>query len=769
MKYRWIYVAGSLFFTSVFFIHLNLLTFILLIYWWGKILYLKHRWGFIWSLVVACIVGLRLTVMPRASAIPSETSEMQLVVKQTTVKIDGDSMRFEAYHPQYNESLMVQYRLTSEQEKLSYLEQAPETVMVKGELVEPEPNSNIHQFNYQSYLNRKQIFYQFKANELVTAGQVERKQLALIVDQWRYVIIQKLEKIFFGSSLGYIRALLFADLNAISLETMQLYKTLGIVHLMSISGLHIDLMIKLIKRLMNSLHISKERSAFISIIVLPCYMVIAGMGVSVFRAVISNVLGMLTQLLKIPCSKSDCWSLTLILAICLNPYVTFSIGFQLSYGLSGLLILIAETRLLERFKSLQQLLIVNVLTNLVSIPIITYHFFEFPLVAFVLNLIFIPIFSMLLFPLVVGTFFIGLLIQNFNIVQPFVSVVNQLILLSEQVLDLFLNFKILTTVPGRLNLFAYMILAVALIGVMIQLSAKKWRWLGVCSAVYLLVLSNQQLSPFGAIYMMDIGQGDAIVIKPPFSRGAVMIDTGGQFSFEKEPWQERDKPFSLAEQTIIPSLKALGITHIDELYVTHGDHDHIGELEALTQLFHVKEVRGTEATYQSELFQSLSISKRTKFSVVNSPTKLNLKQKELWALMPDDSARQSVEDSNNHSLVLYGKFGERNWLFTGDLEEQGEKDMIQNYPNLPIDILKVAHHGSQTSTTEPFINQYQPQVGLISVGENNRYQHPHQEVIKRLEESDVTVYRTDKNGGILYRYSHIKWLNRLFSKFITVK
>lgn len=112
------------------------------------------------------------------------------------------------------------------------------------------------------------------------------------------------------------------------------------------------------------------------------------------------------------------------------------------------------------------------------------------------------------------------------------------------------------------------------------------------------------------------------------------------------------------------------------------------------------------------------------------------------------------EGGNNDSLVLYGKVGNYYWLFTGDVEEAGELELVAFYPHLKVDILKVGHHGSQTSTSEKFIQQIKPKIALISCGLNNRYNHPNGDVLGRLADLDTTIYRTDLQGSFRYTYSN---------------
>jgi len=111
------------------------------------------------------------------------------------------------------------------------------------------------------------------------------------------------------------------------------------------------------------------------------------------------------------------------------------------------------------------------------------------------------------------------------------------------------------------------------------------------------------------------------------------------------------------------------------------------------------------------------------------------------------------ETSNNRSIVIDAKLGNLRWLFTGDLEKEGEQRILKDFPNLKADVLKVGHHGSKTSTSEEFVQHLNPKVALVSAGQKNRYGHPHQEILELLKSYGVYIYRTDENGGVMYEFT----------------
>lgn len=338
MRFQWFYIAISLFLITIVILQPHWMGALVLLYWLIRILILRDKKILLIIFSLIALLNIRVWMMSKESNLPIDHSQDVLFIKPTTYRVDGDRLSFEGYSVNYREDIIVQYIISSKKEKERLHRDLPQILEVSGELKQPPANRNIHQFNYQDYLKRKQIHYIFKANKLTSVNLHYKIPIGFKLDYFRARIITYLNHFFDGHVLSYIKALLFADMQSLELETLDLYKSLGIIHLISISGLHIDLIIKVVKKILMLFKVSRERAGLVLMVILPTYFLLTGLGVSVFRAVVSNTLKTLFQTFDIKLSKSDAWSITLILAILINPYVVYSIGFQLSYGISGLLI-----------------------------------------------------------------------------------------------------------------------------------------------------------------------------------------------------------------------------------------------------------------------------------------------------------------------------------------------------------------------------------------------------------------------------------------------
>ena len=212
---------------------------------------------------------------------------------------------------------------------------------------------------------------------------------------------------------------------------------------------------------------------------------------------------------------------------------------------------------------------------------------------------------------------------------------------------------------------------------------------------------------------------------------------------KKEKWQERQTS-SNAEKTLIPYLKSRGIASLDVLVLTHTDTDHMGDMLEVAQHFSIKEIYVSKGSLTQPDFVQKLEQIETSVHVVKVGDEIPVFDSALQVLYPSGTG----DGGNDDSIVLYGEFFQTKFLFTGDLERQGETELLQRFPQLKADVLKAGHHGSKGSSSPEFLEQIQPKLALISAGQNNRYQHPHQETLQRFEKFNTAIYRTDQQGAI---------------------
>ena len=267
--------------------------------------------------------------------------------------------------------------------------------------------------------------------------------------------------------------------------------------------------------------------------------------------------------------------------------------------------------------------------------------------------------------------------------------------------------------------------------IILILSKKKYYYLLLILIIFhkIIPLCNNNFN----MVMFDVGEADSILISTPFRRKNILIDAGTGYEIDN----------------IITYLKSMGISKLDYLIITHGDNDHIGGSFALIEDYRVNRVIlncGAHNNLESDLIKLLNEKNIKYYSCIKD---LNLDKYKLYFLNT-----KIYDNENDNSNVIYTELNSYKFLFMGDSEKDKEKDILNKYNLSNIDVLKVGHHGSKTSSSKEFINEINPNYSIISVGKNNRYGHPNKGVLNNLKESKI--YRTDQNGSIMFKIKNNK-------------
>src|SRR5699024_4092333 len=263
------------------------------------------------------------------------------------------------------------------------------------------------------------------------------------------------------------------------------------------------------------------------------------------------------------------------------------------------------------------------------------------------------------------------------------------------------------------------------------------------TALLIIITCRPYLSPAVTVTMLDIGQGDAIVIELPYRQGVILIDAGAKMSFENDTVSD-----AAFKQIIRPYLYSRGISEVDAAFISHEDTDHMGSLQYIIENKMVNAVVVSEYYSFSEQMTATLSDNGTAIVRVSPEEAITIADQTFYVLAPS----RDKASTNENSLVLYTAMGGKTWLFTGDIGSGTERELINAYPELQADVLKVAHHGSSTSTDPEFLENVQPEYGLISAGENNMYGHPHKAVLDKLEKENIRIIRTDQNGAIQFYF-----------------
>ncbi|MFC4320847.1 DNA internalization-related competence protein ComEC/Rec2 [Litchfieldia salsa] len=663
----------------------------------------------------------------------------------TTIKTSSD------------EKLQLNYYVESLKQRKSLASlSVGDVCRVSGELSLPNLARNPNGFDYQSYLYKKGIHWVFQPSAW-NVNQCKEGEFDLItwILKQRESGIRQVADSFPDDVEGIIQALIFGERKQIEEDVTKSYQALGIVHLLAISGLHVGFITTMLFYLLVRFGITREKAVVALLSFLPFYIVIAGGAPSVSRACMMTALLLTSAKWKNRLSPVDAISIACGLLLLYNPYLLFEVGFQLSFIVSFSLIM-SSTLILKQGTVITTLAKVTIIAQLSGLPVILFNFYEISLISLPLNMVFVPFYSILILPLTITAFLtVGLFEPLGNFLILILS--NLLRYTNHIVLWIYEHFT-LTITFGKPNVFLLILYIISIFLLFVAWETKNklkhsvLLFLFTCTIHYF----SPYLNPFGEVTMLDIGQGDTIYIKLPFRKAVYLIDVTERISFEDEDWKKKNHAFSVSQDVVVPFLKSKGVRSIDQLILTHGDYDHMGGAIDLMEQISTSMIILGQGSSENQLEKDLikfAQNKKIRISTVKEGDRWKVGHHLFYVLAPNETRNKT---ENNQSVVIYTMLGGQKWLFTGDLEREGEQELVNRYPKLEVDVLKVGHHGSNTSTTQVFLEHFNPKTGIISVGQNNRYGHPHPELIDRLQAASLNIYRTDLNGAISFKFSKKK-------------
>ena len=639
-----------------------------------------------------------------------------------TIKINGDALSFRAKNQ--GKTYQVFYTLKSEKEKKQWQGQTQVIELTyKGGIEEPEGQRNFRGFDYQAYLKTQGIYYQMKMEAIQSAIPVKTWNLFDWLSQWRRQAIVWSKEHFPLPMNQYMTGLLFGYLDTDFEEMDQLYSSLGIIHLFALSGMQVGFFINGIRKMLLRLGILQETVDFLMLPISLVYAGLTGFSVSVVRSLVQKILS------QKGIRGMENMAMTLMLLMLLMPKFLLTAGGVLSCAYAFILTLVDSSS----SSGIKKVLVESFWISLGILPLLTYYFSVFQPWSILLTFLFSFLFDLVLLP---GLTLLFLL----SILKP-LTIFNNFFLLIEECIRWIAKITSLPLVFGQPSGLALVVLLL-LLGIFYDTRKQKGLRILLCGLIlFLFCWTKHPLE--NEITVVDIGQGDSIFLRDWRGR-TILIDVGGRVDFKNgDKWQERSSSVN-AEKTLIPYLKSRGVGKLDALVLTHTDQDHMGDMVEVTRQIPAKRVYVSSGSLTQAKFREQLKQLHCPIQVVKRGERLPIFDSNLEVLAPDGIG----DGKNDDSIVLYGQFYQKRFLFTGDLEEAGEKKLLSHYPQLQVDVLKVGHHGSKGSSSDLFLDQVHPQLALISVGKNNRYRHPHKELLDRLEKRSIAYLRTDERGAI---------------------
>ena len=659
-------------------------------------------------------------------------------------------------------------------------------IRFSGEFIEATKQRNYGGFNYKQYLKTLKIYGSIKVEEIEVIASNQTNLFFRITNEIAFNIKQKIDSFMKKEDAAILKGLLLGDTREIADEVQENFRISSISHILAVSGMHVTYVIMGIKMLFES-HLGKRKTKFIIIIFLILYTFITGFSPSIVRA---SVMGILLVGAEILHRKNDIWNsiaISLLLILFYNPFLIMNVGLQFSYlGTIGIIVFHKNIlKLLKDIKTknkkwkyqynkkimkfinkVKEVLAVTISAQLTILPVMIYHFNLLGIYFFITNLlvsiIIGPIimlgaiaifFSIFLFPITqILRVILEILIKSLIVISNFSKIpFSKIYVATPKIYDIILYFiliflfNLLYTLYHSKELNRTQMRArnlIALIRYKVFMNRGKYKKI-IFILVFIIIFISITPKKLN-IHFVDVGQGDCTFIVTP-RKQTILIDGGGSAS----------KEYDVGKNTLLPYVLDRGYTKLDYIFISHFDQDHVAGILTILEELKVETViipKQEENTENYQKFLELIKEKRIKVNIIKKGDRVNIEKNVYFDILWPEKEQIKENVINNNAIVMKMHYGNFSILFTGDIEEKAEEKILKVYEGkerlLNANILKVAHHGSKTSTTEKFLKWVNPKAALIGVGKNNLFKHPSEKTIENLRKHNVTIYRTDENGEI---------------------
>ena len=648
-----------------------------------------------------------------------------------------------------------------ELEKLTYGNE----IVIAGKYNEPDGRRNYKGFNYKEYLKTKEIYGIIECESEVQVVKTKNLNfIQLAINNLSIKIQQNLDKILLKDTKDLAVGILLGVSSDIDSEVKQNFRDCNLSHMLAISGSHLTYLILGLNLLLNKKILGIRKCKVITIIIIIIFMLIVNMSSSIVRAGICTIISILGTLIY---RKSDSYTaiaISLLFSLIKNPFSLFNIGLQLSY-LATLGIIIFYT-MLSKIKisegKLKKYIIENIIStlsaNILILPITTYYFNTIPTNFLLSNLVAGPVLGIsLIFELI--TVFISFI--SIKLAQVPGAVVNVCLILLTKITKIISKIPNITVVTPKIA--SVILIYIIILNVWLYTNKRniyknlKISRLLCILIIIILIINFLNIERTMRIYFIDVGQGDSSLICTPTGKN-ILIDGGGSRTPEK---------YDVGEKVLLPYLLDRRIKKLDYIIISHFDADHAQGIETVIDKIKVKNiVVSRQASQSAEYDKIIKMCKEKKIRIIEAKrgeTIMVDKYANFDILHPGDTLLDDGKGGLNANAIVAKlnyktEKGLFTVLFTGDIEYDAEQELVKEYGNkLKSDILKVAHHGSKTSSSQEFINLVKPEIALIGVGKDNTFGHPNYGVIEKLKKIKAKIYRTDLDGEIIIKMEAKKY------------
>jgi len=602
-----------------------------------------------------------------------------------------------------------------------------QTVEIFGRLAQPTEPTIPHRFNFRTFLFNQGIHLTIHTSELTV--------IQTNFSPWRvqYDIADWIRGRFPPLTSSYLQSFFLGLRDDMDEETMNMFSNLGILQIFSISGVNVNLLTGILKDTLKRLGLIDIFVDAITIIFCIGFIFLAGGSVSVIRACSMAILAIINRRFKVGLSSLDIFALVFITNFILNPTVVYQGGFQFSYWISFVLICSRPT--LKNLTPIQSRIVIVYLARMASIPLSVASGYELNITSYLSNLLISPLLMTLIIPALLMTLFI-----------PFLAPLTDLLLQAFESINGFLErFLSINITFGAVSLLVIILLMALLLASCYFYEKHKNLWIRLALiGLYLLVLEiNRIWQPYTAVTFLDVGQGDAAIIRSSYQACTIVIDTGGDVSSVRS-----DNP-SIFSNTLEPYLLGNGVRNIDFLILTHEHYDHIAEAIPLMNRFNVRNLIISEAEQEHQMQAVVEEAKRLNIPIhIARPLDTFTCGNQIYTFIHDEIDNL---DLNEDSLVMAVEIDGFNVLLTGDIGHVTEPAVLANNSLSHFHIYQVAHHGSRYSNSLEFMDALNIRYAVVQVGRRNFYGHPHDELFEVTDGLGIPLLNNAKHGTVQFR------------------
>lgn len=649
-------------------------------------------------------------------------------------------------------------------------------IIVKGEYTLPEESRNYGGFNYKEYLKTQKVYGIFEADNVEVISDNNLNKVELFANDLKQKIISNINKILPESTRELFLGILIGYDNNISEDIQESFRKSSLTHLLAVSGAHIAYIILGLGFLFRRLKFPKKISLILTVLFLIFFMYITDFSASVVRAVEMGIILLISIIIYRKNDIITSISLSILLILLENPYKILDIGLLLSYFATIGIIFFSklikksnkdEVRIYVKvINYLKELIAITIFANIFVIPIMIYNFNTISLVFVISNLIA----GILVGPITIGGFIL-IIISLINFKFAYVigvpyNILLQLLIQSTKVTSLIPFSEVLVPTPNIIFIIIYYLILFLFIlykflnnrylnrflvkkilkhiKKLFGFLKKNFKIILIYNIIFitLFFLIPRIIPKDLKIYFIDVGQGDSTLIITPTNK-KILIDSGGAETGN----------FDVGKSTLMPYLLDRKIISLDYICISHFDSDHCKGFIYLLNNIKIKNIILSKQYEKTKNFEEIiGIAQKKNINILKVEAENTIKIDEYVEFKILSPGKNLEDDINNNSLVMKLEYFDFSCLFTGDISKEIERNLLKEYGNyLKSDTLKVAHHGSMTSSDENFIKTVTPKISLIGVGKNNKFGHPNYEVIKALESINSKIYRTDLYGEIILK------------------